>query len=98
MPKGQGGGRCRRGAGSATAREFHGVVLEVLFGLAKGIPEYGFRQVAMLGKARIVGLGESAGMFLKQTIDALRVVIQHNLIEGDCREDGIVGRYDDPKT
>ena len=52
----------------------------------------------MLGEARIVGLGESAGMFLKQTIDALRVVIQHNLIEGDCREDGIVGRYDDPKT
>ena len=67
------------------------MVLEILFGLAKGVAEYGFRQVAMLGEAGIVGLGELAGMFLQQTIDALCVVIQHNLIEGDCREDGIVG-------
>ena len=38
-----------------------------------------------------------AGMLLQQTIDALRVVIQDNVVEGDCREDGIVGGYDDPK-
>ena len=73
------------------------MVLEILFGLAKGVAEYGFRQVAMLGEARIVGLGESAGMLLQHTIDPLRVVIQHNVVEGDCREDGIVGGYDDPK-
>ena len=73
------------------------MVLEILFCLAKGIAEYGFRQVAMLRQARIVGLGEPAGMLLQQTIDPLRVVIQDNVVEGDCREDGIVGGYDDPK-
>ena len=67
------------------------MVLEIQFGLAKGVAEYGFRQVAMLGKARIVGLGESAGMFLQHTIDPLRVVIHHNVVKGDCRKDGIVG-------
>ena len=73
------------------------MVLEILFGLAKGVAEYGFRKVAMLRQARIVGLGEPAGMLLQQTIDPLRVVIQDNVVEGDCREDGIVGGYDDPK-
>ena len=72
------------------------MAVQLAFGLAQGITQDGFRQVAMLGQAGVVGFGESAGMLLQHAFDTLSMVVEHNVIERDRGQDWIVGGDDDP--